>query len=121
MPRGVGRPLFFGLPLRLSLRLVRTRRLTRELRRLACAPKESCSLRRRGGAVVVLFRNDAFGRGFPPISTKKELESEGEWDWGMVGGPARAGLIFGAKGMEVAHGGAPHDATPIGVGDPPGA
>ena len=58
---------------------------------------------------------------FHLISTKKELESEGEWYWGMLGGPARAGLIFGAKGMEVAHGGAPHDATPIGLGDPPAA
>src|SRR4029078_2685670 len=66
------RPAFaFLRPLRLSLRLVRTRRLTRELRRLACAPKESCSLRRRGGAVVVLFRNDAFGRGVTTIFTQK--------------------------------------------------
>ena len=78
---------------------------------LLAAPARGC--RRRA------FPKRRFRPGLSTISTKKELESEGEWYWGMVGGPARAGLIFGAKGMEVAHGGAPHDAAPIGLADPP--
>ena len=80
---------------------------------LFAAPARGC--RRRA------FPKRRFRPGLSTYLNEKELESEGEWYWGMVGGPTRAGLIFGAKGMEVAHGGAPHDATSIGLGDPPAA